>query len=393
MWNTCRGRTTLLLFLATLVPLCYFSAKQLSSRRTDSHQESFHEPIPRKWTQINELGGVRWSCLENQHRGTDMTIAHSATTPRFAMWLPQMHVDPMISASLHLTGAFDLHVLAAVAGVVKNTCTLSAPVEASPLVVDVGAHVGFFSLFMASQGCQTLAFEPQTALVASLKTSACLNGLSNRLTVKEAAITNDTRLNMYYDGMFVRDQRLVDTCEAAGGRSRCRRVASSVGLDNIYPTDIILLAKIDASGMEEKVLRSMDSLLADQRVLNIVLNYHPQFLGQQASVSLLRKLDERGYSVFYLPFIQEGVSSARFAAPLLSEVRMWRVASMTLPDAPFSIQVRRVPESSFGCFPDALRKGRIEKGRHFGDLYIVPKSQEAGMLGGHAKHLQPAVNC
>eukprot|EP00465_Bigelowiella_longifila_P007076 CAMPEP_0185275656 /NCGR_PEP_ID=MMETSP1359-20130426/54444_1 /TAXON_ID=552665 /ORGANISM="Bigelowiella longifila, Strain CCMP242" /LENGTH=257 /DNA_ID=CAMNT_0027869081 /DNA_START=305 /DNA_END=1075 /DNA_ORIENTATION=- len=257
-----------------------------------------------------------------------MTLAQSSTAPRFSMWIMQTYLDPMISAQLHLTGAFDLHVLAAISRTVQAECALSIPAEANPLVVDVGANVGFFSLYMASQGCQVLAFEPQQNLIDPIKTSTCLNGLNRRINIKNAAlaaINDEEEAELYYDGWNIGDARLARSCERAGGYGRCQQVDSIVQLDDVIPErEQIFLIKIDVSGMENSVLQSMERLLASQSVHHIVLNYNPSFIGIRESANLLEKLHNYGYSIFYLPFKQKGVSRRKIPTPFFKNtLHVW----------------------------------------------------------------------
>ncbi len=48
-----------------------------------------------------------------------------------------------------------------------------------PLVVDVGAHIGYFSLYAAAMGCRVLAFEPVPGPGRYLMLSAALNQYYN----------------------------------------------------------------------------------------------------------------------------------------------------------------------------------------------------------------------
>eukprot|EP00466_Bigelowiella_natans_P020465 jgi/Bigna1/73423/fgenesh1_pg.24_\ len=343
------------------------------------------------------LGDLHWGCLLGKEKHHNMTLAQSSTIPRFSMWIMQTFLDPMISAQLQLTGAFDLHVLAAISRTVQAECALSMPVEANPLVIDVGANVGFFSLYMASQGCQVLAFEPQESLMDPIKTSTCLNGLNRRMNIKNAALaaTNDgEETELYYDGWNVGDARLAHSCEKAGGYTRCQQVDSIVQLDDVIPErEQILLMKIDVSGMESSVLRSMERLLASQSVYHIVLNYNPAFIGAQESVSILEKLHNYGYSIFYLPFKQKGVSRRKIPTPHFKDtLHLWAIDSLTRPDAPQTVQVMRIPEEAFSCFPSLLKAGKVEGGRKFGDLFVLPHHRVPNMFGGRAEILS-TVSC
>ena len=71
-------------------------------------------------------------------------------------------------------------------------------------VVDVGANLGFFSLYAAALGAEVAAFEPMPDNVALLRASICLNGFGDRL-------------HLFNTGLGRRAQRCV--CLSGCGRS------------------------------------------------------------------------------------------------------------------------------------------------------------------------------
>ena len=55
------------------------------------------------------------------------------------------------------------------------------------LFVDVGANLGFFSVYAAVRGARVVAFEPLLANAALLNASLCLNGLEGHVTLRAVA--------------------------------------------------------------------------------------------------------------------------------------------------------------------------------------------------------------
>ena len=75
-------------------------------------------------------------------------------------------------------------------------CSRVDPSGRPPLVVDVGAHIGWFTLLAASYGCRVLAFEPQPHAHPFLNASVVLNGFQRRVRALRAAVSDDTRQRM-----------------------------------------------------------------------------------------------------------------------------------------------------------------------------------------------------
>jgi FkbM family methyltransferase len=59
-----------------------------------------------------------------------------------------------------------------------------------PLVVDVGAHVGWFSMLAASYGCRVIAFEPQPHAHPFLNATITLNGWQGRVRTVWGAVSS-----------------------------------------------------------------------------------------------------------------------------------------------------------------------------------------------------------
>ncbi len=75
-------------------------------------------------------------------------------------------------------------------------CSKLGPNNKPPLVVDVGAHIGWFSMLAASYGCRVLAFEPQPHAHPFINASIVLNGWQGRVRAIRAAVSDDTRHGM-----------------------------------------------------------------------------------------------------------------------------------------------------------------------------------------------------
>lgn len=135
-----------------------------------------------------------------------------------------------------------------------------------PLVVDVGAHVGWFSALAASYGCRVLSFEPQPHAHPFLNATITLNGWTERWRSVWGAVSSGeaggARMKMVnrhgWDNWDVTE--LVPLEDPDDGDE-----VPVWRLDDLVREDVALL-KIDAEGHEDYVVASAASLLANHKV-------------------------------------------------------------------------------------------------------------------------------
>lgn len=129
-------------------------------------------------------------------------------------------------------------------------------------VVEVGAHIGFFTLLLASRARRVLAFEPDARNRADLEANLSRNSIEN-VEVVPAACSSSSG-----EAEFVTDPRT----GSAGGLARSHHGEHAgpmvrvplVRLDAFLATAVAPvpdLVKIDAEGAEDDVLEGMGLLL------------------------------------------------------------------------------------------------------------------------------------
>ena len=98
------------------------------------------------------------------------------TAHRFPLVIFHPCRDPYVSNYLKVYGIFDLHVYRLAASLLDE-----APLHSDdrPLMLDVGANLGFFGMYAAHRGCRVRAFEIQSLVFHSLQMSAAVNGFSD----------------------------------------------------------------------------------------------------------------------------------------------------------------------------------------------------------------------
>ena len=170
--------------------------------------------------------------------------------------------------------------------------------RAGDRVVDVGAHVGYFTvLFSRLCGSEGFvhAFEPEPGnhrlLRANLLVNDCRNVQALELAASDAAGSDELFLSPCNGG----DHRLY----FGEGRTRC--VVRTATLDEALGVERVDFIKIDAQGAEPRILRGMRALVArEQARLGVLAEFAPGLLerhagGLAAFAELLRALGARAF--------------------------------------------------------------------------------------------------
>lgn len=165
-------------------------------------------------------------------------------------------------------------------------------------VVDVGAHVGYFTvLFSRLCGADGFvhAFEPEPSnhrlLRANLLVNDCSNVAAHALALSDTAGTDALFLSPDNGG----DHRLY----FGAGRTRC--TVRTDTLDNVLANERVDFVKIDAQGAEPRILRGMQRLIARERAhLGVLMEFAPGLLdryagGLQSFTELLTALDAHAF--------------------------------------------------------------------------------------------------
>jgi FkbM family methyltransferase len=146
-------------------------------------------------------------------------------------------------------------------------------------VVDVGAHIGYFTIIMAllvGQGGRVFAFEPEPGNLRLLRKNLNFNAIHN-VTVESKAVSDRAgRAELHMSADNTGDHRLY---ASAPGRKVC--VVETVALDDYFQSLArpVHFVKIGAQGLEPKILDGMASLIARNRqCLTVLLEFAPGLL-------------------------------------------------------------------------------------------------------------------
>lgn len=159
------------------------------------------------------------------------------------------------------------------------TQCLSAIVKEGDVCVDVGAHMGYFSVLMsalAGGSGRTLAVEPNPTIASLLRLTAGINYPG--FEVWEGAVSNETReIEIHIPRQKTGDSSLLVRADSASDSLIKQRVAATT-LDQLllhYRMEKVDVLKIDAEGVEPWIFEGMSNLLRKNNWVKIVMEYSP----------------------------------------------------------------------------------------------------------------------
>jgi FkbM family methyltransferase len=174
-------------------------------------------------------------------------------------------------------------------------------------VVDVGAHVGLFTLLFAYQVWEhgrVVAYEPSPRMLAFLRDNVTMNWLSDRVEiVPKAAAARSGQISFLAPGRYTGTgslrpvEHLLSTEDRVDSLERVEVEAEplDVHLGRFARIDLI---KIDVEGAEEQVLAGTERLLASGAVGRVSFEVSRELMGDdwEPFAQRLRRLEHDGWT-------------------------------------------------------------------------------------------------
>jgi FkbM family methyltransferase len=141
-------------------------------------------------------------------------------------------------------------------------------VKSNHTVLDIGAHIGYFTIIMAKQAKQVYAFEPESRNFHTLQKNVNLNELSNVKLYNRAVAEHNYKTKLHL-------------CHTSSGMHRlypsmyCKE--GTIEIETISINEIIEDAdfiKMDIEGAELGALKGMKKLL-EKNGPSIIMEFHP----------------------------------------------------------------------------------------------------------------------
>lgn len=169
--------------------------------------------------------------------------------------------------------------------------------RSSDVVVDVGAHIGLYTIALAKRGARLHSFEPDHANFKALETHVKLNELQEAVDLYETAVGDK-------DGPISFIANASSESHIGTSLTDNSRLVNCVRLDTIFKEMSIDLLKIDVEGYEEIVLKGSLNILGHEEKSPrcIFIEVHPYAWHElgTTSESFLSILEKFKYQVKYV---------------------------------------------------------------------------------------------
>jgi len=148
-------------------------------------------------------------------------------------------------------------------------------IKSGDVVLDIGAHVGYYTLIFArlvgAQG-RVYAFEPEPANFAVLKKNVEMNGYANVTLTRKAVSNRNGATKLYLAEEDLGDHRIYDSHD-----DRKSVEVEVIRLDDFFQdyTGRVDFIKMDVQGSEAGVIQGMPELLGRSPQVKIVTEFWP----------------------------------------------------------------------------------------------------------------------
>jgi FkbM family methyltransferase len=188
---------------------------------------------------------------------------------------------------------------------------LSRHVRPGMTVVDIGANIGVYSIFLADlvgDRGRVYAFEPDPALFEAAVTNARLNGKDELIILHNLALGSRTGKATLHRSTYNSGDNRLSPSAAHKESVPVHIVRGDDALDGAK----IDLIKMDVQGWESEVLRGLEQTLRTNPALTVYFEYWPEGLRRAGETlsSPVEILRQSGFSVF-VPGEHDPLSSQR----------------------------------------------------------------------------------
>jgi FkbM family methyltransferase len=175
-------------------------------------------------------------------------------------------------------------------------------VREGDIVIDIGAHVGYYTLLMAQlvgKNGKVYSFEPDPVNFQLLKKSVEINGFENVVLIQKAVsnITDKVKLFLGDDDSAINriyDAKLGDAKESID--------VNSVTIDEYFKEndELINFIKLDSEGSEVKIINGMKQFLSRNKKLVMMTEFFPFLIKKSGDEpnQYLKSLEKSGFSLY-----------------------------------------------------------------------------------------------
>ena len=168
-------------------------------------------------------------------------------------------------------------------------------------ILDIGANIGWHSLFLGKYGYQVLSFEPSDVNIYILRKNYCLNPGLNIIFIKKGIYNEERKCDFYIskgdigDGWVLCDKTdSIPRQLIKSGETYMTKLSNYI---EFLSTRNLALIKIGVEGSEGKAIESGIELITNYHVPFIFLEFTPQSLRIHGTdpMKFLEMLENNGY--------------------------------------------------------------------------------------------------
>jgi len=217
-----------------------------------------------------------------------------------------------------------------------------------PLVLDVGANLGWFTSYSSAAGCKVIGVEPQPRMLTLINVTLGLNDMNSRLdkysndaankkyptmrdrvTILNNIVNTDTsqRLKIVYNNGACWACSWVASAGPEEQSTNEQFVIPPIRLDSVIKQDVLLM-KIDIEGYEVRALESAWSSLQKYNVKNILVEWTPKrwngLHNLDKGTQMLEQLYDIGYTIRHydlrMEYPKEGLATISYKSGMAWEI-------------------------------------------------------------------------
>ena len=234
------------------------------------------------------------------------------------------------------------------------------------VVVDVGAHWGYFTLLAAtlcSPAGSVYSFEPHPRNFALLARNVAANHLPNVVMAQSAVSNCSGSIQMFaaQSSMGHSIKTIPEEWSAKDGQKPAAFSASAVSLDEYFAQTPLQprLVKIDIEGAEPLAWAGMKSLMARHPSLVLILEFNPAYLDAAAAGDFLNQITAAGFAVAIIDDARRQLAVGSKAAVLNRFVEGGNVCNVLAARDPALFETMFQPQDGREENPGRLERVRL----------------------------------
>ena len=175
-------------------------------------------------------------------------------------------------------------------------------VHEGDVVIDVGAHVGYYTLLMAQlvgKNGKVYSFEPDPVNFELLKKSVEINGFENVVLIQKAVSDTTEKIKLFLGDNDSAINRIYD---AKLGDAKKSIDVESITIDEYFKENdkLFNFIKIDSEGSEAKIITGMEKFLTNNRKLIMMTEFFPFLIKKSGDEpkQYLKSLENSGFELY-----------------------------------------------------------------------------------------------